>query len=566
MAAKTTLKETTSSSNLNTESKGHLAISYPLVILAAIVAFLYMGSLNFGYTDLDDTIFIKETQAYNEQFSNLLYSFHRGVFSESNDTYYRPLLLNSYVINNALSETDVKGYHAMNLLFHLLSVLLLFVLFKKVGLDKLKSFLLTLLFAVHPVLSQAVVWIPGRNDTILAMFAFGFVICALDYIRTQKTQFLLAQFVFLLAALFTKETAVFVAPACLMLCFALPLFNWKDRKSFVLYGTWVLAIAAWFVIRSMATIKNDPIQLSTLARNFPMRLSLTIQYLGKIFLPFNLSVFPMLNETSYVFGILAVIGLGVLLYVSKARNKAMILAGLSWFMLILFPLFILPSALNDQDFEHRLYLPIVGILLVLSQTALFQNVKERTTSMVVVAIAILFAGINAMHQQQFSNPISFWTGAVKTTPNSAYANMMLAARIHESDPTRGDQLMRNAHQLNPNEKYVNYYLGKVFLEKNNIDSAERYLLAELKGSAYFDTYFLMSRVVLEKGDSLASLNYMQTYLEKDPGNSQAMNNYILLLCQTNQYDRAKTFIRKKQQEQIAVPKALVDLVNGVLPK
>ena len=89
------------------------------------------------------------------------------------------------MINNALSETDVKGYHAMNLLFHLLSVLLLFVLFKKVGLDKLKSFLLTLLFAVHPVLSQAVVWIPGRNDTILAMFAFGFVICALDYIRTQ---------------------------------------------------------------------------------------------------------------------------------------------------------------------------------------------------------------------------------------------------------------------------------------------------------------------------------------------------------------------------------------------
>ena len=135
MAAKTTLKETTSSSNLNTESKGHLAISYPLVILAAIVAFLYMGSLNFGYTDLDDTIFIKETQAYNEQFSNLLHSFHRGVFSESNDTYYRPLLLDSYVINNALSETDVKGYHAMNLLFHLLSVLLL--LFTNKGLSSI---------------------------------------------------------------------------------------------------------------------------------------------------------------------------------------------------------------------------------------------------------------------------------------------------------------------------------------------------------------------------------------------------------------------------------------------
>ena len=563
MAKQTTIKEGKPASNLNTEPKDSFNIRYPLVILAAIVTFLYMGALNFGYTELDDTIFIKETQAYNEQLPNLLHSFHRGVFSETNDTYYRPLLLDSYVINNALSETNVKGYHAMNLLFHLLSVMLLFVLFKKLGIDKLKSFLLTLLFAVHPVLSQAVVWIPGRNDTLLAIFAFGFMICALDFIRTQKTKFLVAQCVCLLAALFTKETAVFIAPAFLVLCLTIPSFKWNDRKNFFLYATWLLGIVGWFVIRSMATIKNDPIQLSVLAKHFPLRLSLAIQYLGKIFLPFNLSVFPMLKETSYIFGIVAVIGLAALIYFSKARNNKMILAGFIWFLLILFPLFILPSALNDQDFEHRLYLPIVGILLVLSQTALFQNMKERTTALVIVVIAVVFAGINLMHQQKFSDPISFWTAAVNTTPNSAYANMMLAARIKESDPKRGDELMRNAYHLNPKEKYVNYYLGKDFMDKNNIDSAEKYLLAELKGSAYFDTYFLMSRVALEKRDSMGSLNYMATYLEKDPGNSQAMNNYILLLCQMNQWDRAKAFIAKKQQENIAVPKALVDLANGL---
>ena len=83
-----------------------------------------------------------------------------------------------------------------------------------------------------------------------------------------------------------------------------------------------------------------------------------------------------------------------------------------------------------------------------------------------------------MHQQKFSDTISFWTAAVNTTPNSAYANMMLAARVKESDPKRGDELMRNAYRLNPKEKYVNYYLGKDFMETNNIDSAEQYLLAE----------------------------------------------------------------------------------------
>ncbi len=548
--------------NRNVSQEKGITIKYPSLILCVIVTLLYAGSINFGYTDLDDTIFIREMQGYNEQLSNLLHSFQRGVFSEADDTYYRPLLLDSYILNHALSDTDIKGYHLFNLLLHLLSVCLLFIVFVRVGIDRNRSFLLTALFAVHPVLSQAVVWVPGRNDTLLAISSFAFMICAFDFMQSRKVKFLLAQFVFLLAALFTKETAVFIAPALMVVCIAATSMPWKDKRNFLLYGSWLLAIGVWFAVRSMATIKDDPIQLAVLAKNFPLRLSLSVQYLGKILLPFNLSVFPMLKETGYVFGAIAIAVLAALIWFSKSRNNALILAGFIWFFLLLFPLFVLPSALNDQDFEHRLYLPILGILLVLSQTALFQNMKETTMVMVVVLMVIGLGGLNLIHQQSFRDPVSFWTAAVNTSPNSSYANMMLAARVKEIDPKRSDELMRNAYQINPREKYVNYYLGKDFLDRNAVDSAEKYLLAELKTSAYYNTYFLLSRVALEKKDSLRSLNFMETYLEKDPGNSQAMNNYILLLCQTNQWERARAFIAKKQTENIMVPKALIDLANG----
>ena len=143
------------------------SIPFPYVLLSIVVFILYFGSINFGYTDLDDTIFIKEQAPYNEELSNVGHSFFRGVFSEDRDTYYRPMLLNSFVINHQFSETNIKGYHGMNLLLHLIAVLLLFAVFIRLKLNDTIAFILTLIFAVHPVLSQAVAWIPGRNDTLV---------------------------------------------------------------------------------------------------------------------------------------------------------------------------------------------------------------------------------------------------------------------------------------------------------------------------------------------------------------------------------------------------------------
>jgi len=561
MASKQEKKKVISSVSDTPASSAGFQIKYPLLILGVIVMLLYMGSLSFGFTELDDTIFIKETHAYNEDLSNLTHSFQRGVFSETNDTYFRPLLLDSFIINNALSDTEVKGYHAMNLFFHLLAVLLIFGVFRRLGIDQLKSFLLTLIFAVHPVLSQAVVWIPGRNDTLLAIFAFAFMIYSLDYINKGGVKYLILQFIFLLAALFTKETAVFIAPAFLILCISCLQFNWKEMKQLRMYAIWFAALLIWIGVRSMATLKNDPIQLGTLFKNLPMRLSLSVQYLGKVLLPFNLSVFPMLNETSYLFGIAAILLLAVLIYFAKERNNKIWIGGLLWFLFLLAPLFVLPSALNDQDFEHRLYLPIIGLLIMLSQTALFKNLKASMMTIVVVSICSVFAVINYMHQQSFESPLSFWTEAVRTTPNSSYANMMLGARMKEQDAQQGEALMWKAYAINPKEKYVNYYLGQNFLNKNQLDSAEKFLMNEMKTSAYFETPFLLSRVEILKKDTMLSLKYMADYLEKDPSNSQAINNYVLMLTQTNQWQKAKEFVAKKQAEQIAIPSELIKLAN-----
>jgi len=531
---------------------------YPFIYLSAIVVLLYIGSLNFGFTELDDTIFVNDYKAYNSELSNIAHSFHRGVFDETKDTYYRPLLMVSFIVNNWISDTNIKGYHAINLLFHLLSVFLLFIFFKKMEMQKNMAFLLTALFAVHPVLSQAVAWIPGRNDTLMAVFILGFMIASIEFLQKEKYTFLLLQGLFLLCALFTKETALFVPPAFLFLLSTTTFFNWKNKRSIIMYGMWSVAAIIWFIARSSATIKNDPIQFASMAKSFVVRFPLAIQYLGKIILPFNLSVFPMMADTSYIFGFAAIAVLVALLYFSTERKMKIVFAGLAWFIFLLIPLFVLPSVLNDQDFEHRLYLPIIGILFILSQTVLFKD--EKKSIIIVSILAVCFAGINYVHQQKFADTLTFWTDAVRTTPNSSYANMMLGARTKD-DMQKATAYMHKAYELNPKEKYVNYYLGKYYLDNNDIDKAEKYLTAELKGSAYYDTYFCMSRLSFLKKDTTKCINYMETYLEKDGANGPAINNYILMLAQTNQKEKARQFIAKKRSENIPISQELSDVVK-----
>lgn len=538
-------------------------IPFPFLWLGLISFFIYAPSINHDLTELDDRIFIIDNAAYNEDASNLVTSFSRGVFSDSSDTYYRPLLLNSFIINYKLSQTEIKGYHVVNILLHVIAVLLLFALLRTLIKKEQYALLLALLFAVHPALTQAVSWIPGRNDTLLAVFCFAFMLSALSYLEKKKLSFLILQFVFLLAAFFTKETALFIPPAFFVLLLTATSYKYRERAAIILFGTWIIVFVTWFVARSFATLETSPIQADQIFMNLFNRAPVLLQYFGKTLLPFNLSVFPMMKETSYVFGIISLLLVAALLYYSKERNNKVVVGGLAWFVILLLPALLLPGAINEQEFEQRLYLPIVGILLALSQSVLFNNLNYSKSITAVGIIAIVFTIINVNQQQKFKDPVTFWTAAVQSTSNSAYATMMLGARIIKTDPVEGEVLLHKAYRLDSTQKYINYHIGKMHIDKDSVSQAENYLLKELKISGYYEAYFHLSRIAFEKKQFEQSVKYMETYLMSDPLNQQAINNYLLLLFQQGDLVKARAFIKQKQMEGVVIPQEFIKKANGL---
>lgn len=551
-----------------------------LAILVVVSAGLYVQTISYALTELDDVIFIRDTESYNRASGSFGKSFSRGVFSDSNDTYYRPFLLNSFVLDRTMEgktntslhfgekRQDISRYHITNILLHCISVALLFLLLLRLlGANTTTAFILSLLFAVHPALAQAVAWIPGRNDPLLAVFTLGFLITALDYVRKGNILLLLAQPLLLLAALFSKETGIIAAPMALILLLVSQKVDWRNKRVWWLCLSWVVIFSVWlFGFRYHATVKNQDLTVGVLLETFVQRLPLILQYLGKILLPFNLTVFPQQEDTTLLYGVGALILLVGIIALAQQRNWRLIITGIVWFLAFVFPVLIVPKSLNNETFEHRLYLPIIGILLLLTQVLNIKGMKERYFLNGGIALCVLLAAFTAIRCDVFSDKWKFWEKAVADSPSSANAKMMLGMRYYNDTekPLRkaeGEKLLLQAYHQNPQEKYLNHYVGKVYLDRGQLDSAKYHYLKELeKNPNFFMTIPDLARVYVELKNFAEGEKYLLKWLENEPNNQIANNN--LLFLYTNDLkkpEKARAQAAKMLQLGLSVPD---DIIRG----
>jgi 4-amino-4-deoxy-L-arabinose transferase-like glycosyltransferase len=134
----------------------------------------------------------------------------------------------SFMFDKLISG-NLFAYHLTNLLFHISSCILLYVFFIRLKIRSDVSFILALLFAVHPVLSQAVVWIPGRNDSMLTTFVLASLIYLINYCSTKKWHNLFFHFLFLALAMFTKESGIILPILALGYLFLFETRTLKDN-------------------------------------------------------------------------------------------------------------------------------------------------------------------------------------------------------------------------------------------------------------------------------------------------------------------------------------------------
>ena len=572
-----------SSGNLPEEiSKKEAWFRNPVWWLILITCFLYGRTLDLGFTRLDDSIFIVENEQYNNGFGNVTTSFQRGLFNPTEDIYYRPLFLIDFIIESKIAGTKPAGYHFTNLLFHLISVILFYIFLRRLdsqGINemnpvpdpgslfrvksredtrgRLNAFLLAMIFAVHPVLSQAVAWIPGRNDMLLMIFFLSGMIITIDYMRDPGPGRYIAQIFLLLLALFTKETAVIIP---LIMAGVLHFFFRTPWKRIVpVAAGWLIAMLTWYAVRSTATLSRKENLFSDMLHSALGRFPAIIQYLGKIFFPVNLSVFPDISEITLVWGILATLLLITLILLSRSYRKPLAWIGLFWFLAFLLPVLIVPKSLNDQVFEHRLYIPLAGIfLMIYPMLSLFDKQPQNRRVLFFGVIGIIFAIISFCRSGYYSDPLTFWTRAVESSPRSCYARMLLGTKVEQ--PSERERLFLEAWAIDSTQKNLNYYLGKVMVEKKSYDSAVFFLRREIGRTKNPDVYFLLAQLAYMKQQYDQSAIYLEKVIELEPLHPQANPNLVLVYIQLNKKEKAERMLEGMRLKGMQIPANLENMV------
>jgi protein O-mannosyl-transferase len=512
--------------------------AHQFAILVIINCILFLPSLRYEFIGLDDTMLIVLNADYLRQPSSLVDAFKHDAFynpsqpQEVANVYYRPLLTISFMWDAAIGGQGPFFYHLTNLFLHIANCILILGLFSQFAIAPAPSFWGSLFFAIHPLLAQAVCWIPGRNDSLLALFVLSSLIFFMRYLRTYKFADLLWHGFFFAFGLFTKETAIatpFIAYAYFLL---------RDQKQAHPQRLWwpvpmyLIVLAIWVPLRAavVSQAKAD-LAFSTLMGSFFHNFPVYFQVLQKLVVPLNLSLLSTPEDTNYVLLLLTIFIVGGLFIFSTNVSWKRILFGFLWFNAFLLPAFLVHIL---TGFEHRVYLPLVGFLIMLFETDILKKLSLKRSYRLysgAAFLALLFT-VNLFHVRSFKNGFEFWRKAAENSPHSSLAKLNYGVRLAEQGKL--DQALETYQEglrINPGEPKLHNNVGIIYARTGKRELAESEFKREIElNPRYSDAYFNLGVLYGELGDRFGMQEMWLKALEIDPNHTRAkksLNDYLM---------------------------------------
>ncbi len=542
----------------------------PYIWIAAAVAILYAKSLSFGYTFLDDNLLILNNYDFLKNMNSVVSAFFQKVYPRSfSMPYYRPILLVSLVLDAQIGGVSPFVYHLTNILIHIAVSALAFALFAQLGYRRALSLFFALIFAVHPVLTQAVAWVPGRNDSIMAAFSIASFIFFLKFLGSKGRKYYLWHLFFLLLAIFTKESALVLIAICYLYCAIV-----RGKKEFMsvwkmLLAGHVIICALFFIPRYFVTRGSDPVTLYEICNLVTQQALSIVQLIGKAVFPVHQSVFPTMRDSSSGYGLAAIALIAALVIFFKKGSRRLIMFGAAWLILFLIPPLIRSHGIAIGDvLEHRMYLPIIGLMIVFMELDFFKTgsamVKRILPVLGVVVLAVFFVKAY-LHCENFRDAKTFWEDAVRASPRSPYVRLHLGeiyyqdGRIDESF-----EQFSEAVKLDPFSTFdAHHYLIKIYLKKNLTVQAEKELRKTIAlNSDDYWAYTLLGVLYYKSGRDKEAEALWKKSLEKNVYNFEAAKNLAVYYAEKKDFASSREYIDRLRRLGIEPPAEFMNTIGA----
>ncbi len=187
-------KQTKNNSAQNKQKAAPKKIIYPIhfawgLVIAAIAFVLYANTISHGYC-LDDSGAITENRFVHEGFHGIpkLLKVDFWHFSNVHLGYYRPLALITFAMEQHFVQDNPHVSHFINILIFAFSGFMLFIVLSKVfnSYNPVFSFIIALLFVAHPIHTEIVANIKGRDELLSFLNVMIMLWFALKFIDTKK--------------------------------------------------------------------------------------------------------------------------------------------------------------------------------------------------------------------------------------------------------------------------------------------------------------------------------------------------------------------------------------------
>jgi tetratricopeptide (TPR) repeat protein len=428
---------------------------YQLLLLFCITLGIYAPTLSAPFNSLDDQNLVDLLLNQTD------FSFARHLSPGGTFHYYRPLVTLSFEIDKYVGGLQEPFMHLFNVLLHTLNVSLVWLLARRFGRfisnpSDMLSFIAALLFAIHPINTEAVNWIMARTDLLAGTFVFASLLCLLRFLKDRSLFWGVAGAVCLLLGALCKETALFMAPgACYLLICHSVVRDSAWRLRWILPALYGCAIAVYFTLRSGAFTLDrgldNTVQLVSQLTGIsttPEALLVESQSLwfdaGRIFLkavgfytvklfqpiPLNFAI-HRLNDFYVIPGILLIVALGVLLWQRRPVGWLFLVSAsiaVSALCVVFTQVAWAPIA------ERYMYVPsapfAIGLVYVVGPCV--RGVRLWRVSFIIVPLLIgTMALATASRNFVWQDNLTLYQDAVRQSPGFARAREHFAAALRE---------------------------------------------------------------------------------------------------------------------------------------
>jgi tetratricopeptide (TPR) repeat protein len=436
----------------------------PIAILAAIelvVALTYANGLDGGFLldaraliPLNPTVHVASWRTVAALFSQDYWNpFGAGGL-------YRPATTVSFLVDYAVLGNGERplGYHLTNLALHLACVALLYALVLRLARRPWAAAVAAALFGLHPITTEAVTYIAGRADLLMAAGTLGAIFLHAD---RRRSPFALPAFVLAAAlASFAKESGLVLVGILL----AHDLLLGARRGARARYAAIAVVLVLYALGRHTAATTDVPVT-DTPALDNPLvavgpvqarltALALTVKALGLLLWPRRLSADYSCCAITPIGWPPTIAELGALLL---AAGIAAAVVAWSWrqrgphpertFFVVLACLAALPASnllvvIGTPLAERTLYLPAAGLAALVA--CVLDDLRRRAArgaialQVGVAVVLVAFAWRTHLRNEDWRSETSLWSSALTVVPDSAKANAALAAALFVEDGPRAD--------------------------------------------------------------------------------------------------------------------------------